>query len=81
MLRIDCDVKEHKECEHAVTHLTLSNHETCRIPMKEIPTFSEFVRFILFHFYSIKLDLKENRFEFGETVTELEKKMIHFYWI
>lgn len=80
IIRIDCDVKNHKECEHAITHLTISNHETCRIPMKETPTFSEFVRFILFHFYNIKLDLKENRFEFDESITDLEKKMMHLYW-
>ncbi|MBQ8846094.1 MAG: DUF2290 domain-containing protein, partial [Lachnospiraceae bacterium] len=80
MIRIDCDVKEHKEGEHAITHLTLSNHEPCRIPMKEMLTFSEFVRFVLFHFYDIKLNLKENRFDFCETITALEKKMIHFYW-
>ncbi len=81
MFRVDCDVKAHKECEHAMTHLTLSNHDTCRIPMKGIPTFSEFIRFILFHFYNIKLDLKKSKFEFGETITELEKKMIHLHWM
>lgn len=80
MIRIDCDVKEHIDGEHPVTHLTLSNHETCRIPMKEIPTFSEFIRFVLFHFYGIKFDLKECKFDFYETITELEKKMMHLYW-
>ncbi len=80
MIRIDCDVKEHVDGEHAVTHLTLSNHETCRIPMKEIPTFSEFIRFILFHFYGMQFELTEHRFDFDETITEFEKRMIHMYW-
>lgn len=81
VFRIDCDVKEHTECEHAVTHLTLSNHETCRIPMKNIPIFSEFVKFILFHFYDKKLDFRKSELEFDETITGLEKKMVHLYWL
>lgn len=80
MIRIDCDVEEHIDGEHAVTHMTLSNHETCRIPMKEMPTFSEFIRFVLFHFYGKTLKLKQNRFDNSETITELEKSMMHMYW-
>lgn len=80
MLRIDYAPDDHVECDHAVTHLTLSNHESCRIPMKGIVTFSEFVRFVLFHFYNIKLDLQVYRSDDGDTITELEKKMIHMNW-
>ena len=80
MLRIDYAPDDHKECDHAATHLTISNHESCRIPMKGIVTFSEFVRFVLFHFYDIKLNLKTCRSSAGATITELEKEMIHINW-
>ena len=80
MLRVDYAPKDHIEGDHAKTHLTLSNHESCRIPIKGIVTFSEFVRFILFHFYDIKLDLKVCRSSAEDTITEHEKKMIHMNW-
>ncbi len=80
MLRIDYAPDDHKECDHAATHLTISNHESCRIPMKGIVTFSEFVRFVLFHFYDIRLELKTCRTIAGDTITELEKEMIHINW-
>ena len=81
IFRIDYAPNDHIEKDHAATHVTLSNHETCRIPMKGIVTFSEFIRFILFHFYNIKLDLNENRLNIDDTITELEKKMIHINWV
>ena len=81
MLRVDFAPDDHKECDHAATHLTISNHEYCRIPIKGIVTFSEFIRFVLFHFYNIKLDLKSFRSSTNETITELEKQMIHINWI
>lgn len=80
IFRIDYAPDDHKECNHAATHATLSNHECCRIPIKGIVTFSEFVRFILFHFYDIKMDLKENRFGMDDTLTDLEKKLVHISW-
>lgn len=80
MLRIDYAPDDHKECDHAAIHLTISNHESCRIPMKGIVTFSEFVRFVLFHFYDIKLDLKTYRISVEDTITKLEKEMIHINW-
>lgn len=81
ILRIDYAPDEHVECNHAITHLTLSNHESCRIPMKGIVSFSEFVSFVLFHFYNIKLELSTWHFDNSETITELEKKMIHMNWL
>lgn len=80
MLRVDYAPTEHKECTHAASHLTLSNHETCRIPIKEPMTFSEFIKFVLFHFYNMKLGIKEFRFDMEESITNIEKKMIHMYW-
>ena len=81
VIRIDYDPREHKDGEHPSSHLTLSNHESCRIPMKEAVTFSEFVRFILFHFYDKKLNKASFRLSGPEDITELEKKMIHVNWI
>ena len=80
VMRIDFAPKDHVEGDHAKTHLTLSNHESCRIPIKGIVTFSEFVRFIVFHFYNIKMDLKVYRSSANDTITEIEKKMIHINW-
>lgn len=80
MLRIDYAPGDHVECEHAATHLTISNHECCRIPMKGVVTFSEFVRFILFHIYGEKLDMAICRSSIDNTITELEKQMIHMNW-
>lgn len=81
MLRIDCAPDDHIEGEHAATHLTLSNQECCRIPIKGIVTFSEFVRFVLLHFYDIKLDKAVFRFDEEDTITSLEKQMMHINWI
>lgn len=81
MLRIDYAPDDHIEGEHAATHLTLSNQECCRIPIKGIVTFSEFVRFVLLHFYDIKLDKAVFRFDEEDTITSLEKQMMHINWI
>lgn len=80
LIRIDYDPQEHKECEHASSHLTLSNHESCRIPIKQAVTFSEFIRFILFHFYDRQLQKAEFRLSGPEDITAAEKKMIHINW-
>lgn len=80
ILRIDYDPKNHVECDHAKTHLTISNHESCRIPMKDFVTFSEFVRLVLFHFYNIKMDMKTFRITTDDVITEAEKEMIHMSW-
>lgn len=80
MLRVDYAPDDHIDGDHAAAHLTISNHESCRIPIKGIVTFSEFVRFVLFHFYNIKLDMKVCRLSSEDTITELEKRMMHMNW-
>ena len=80
MIRIDFDLKNHKECVHPVSHMTLSNHESCRIPLKTALSFSEFVRFILHHFYNIQLDFPTYRISSEDTITQLESNMIHLAW-
>lgn len=81
MFRIDYAPNEHIDGKHAATHLTLSNHESCRIPIKGVVSFSEFVRLILFHFYDIELNLRVWRTDEVETITELEKQMVHISWV
>jgi len=80
IFRIDYAPEDHIEGDHAATHLTLSNHKSCRVPIKGIVTFSEFIRFILLHFYDIKLDLKQCRSDADDTITEIEKQMVHISW-
>lgn len=80
VIRVDFDPKMHKECDHAISHLTLSNHESCRIPMKEALSFSEFVSFVMFHFYDISITKKSLCISERETITSKEKQMIHIYW-
>ncbi len=80
-LRVDYDPSNHIECDHAATHLTISNNETCRIPIQNVISFSEFIRFVLTHFYGIKLDMPVFRIDRDNTITELERKMIHIGWI
>lgn len=79
-LRIDYDPKNHTDVEHPATHLTLSNHKSCRIPIKSVVTFSEFTKFVMFHFYGIQTNLKQCRGVYDDTITQIERKMIHINW-
>lgn len=80
VFRIDYAPDDHIDGDHSATHLTLSNHQSCRVPIKGIVTFSEFVRFILLHFYDIKMDLKQCRSNADDTITQIEKQMVHINW-
>lgn len=79
-MRIDYDPSCHVECEHPAAHLTLSNNEACRIPIQDAISFSEFVRFILFHFYKTKMDMIRYRLEKECSITCLERQMMHVAW-
>ena len=79
-LRIDYDPISHVECDHPVSHLTLANNESCRIPIQDAISFSEFINFVLLHFYDVKLDLTTYRIEKESTITNLERKMLHIGW-
>lgn len=80
-LRIDYSPYDHVECKHAATHLTISNIESCRIPLKSIITFSDFMKFILYHFYDIWLGEYSTCYQNEDTITDLERKMLHINWI
>ena len=62
LIRIDFDPNNHIERNHPSIHMTISNNECCRIPIKSIVSFSSFISFILFHFYGI--DLKFSKLPF-----------------
>jgi len=80
-LRIDYDPSSHVEYDHPTAHLTLSNIETCRIPIQDAVTFSEFIRFVLLHFYDDRLNVKQFRLAKECSITSNERKMMHIGWI
>lgn len=80
VVRVDFDPEKHQECKHAASHLTLANHESCRIPMKEALSFSQFVSFVMFHFYDISITKRSLALSESETITHNEKQMLHVYW-
>ncbi len=77
-LRIDFDPSN--KCKHPASHLTLANNESCRIPIQDAVPFSEFLRFVLFHFYNMKLEIGTYWFNKESTITDLERKMLHISW-
>ena len=79
-LRIDYDPSSHVDCKHPVSHLTISNNEACRIPIQDAVTFSEFVRFILYHFYKKELGIQTYRLNKEKTITQREENMMHIGW-
>ena len=79
-LRVDYDRNSHVEQKHPISHMTLSNNKLCRIPVQDAISFSEFMRFILLHFYGEELELKPFRFNNDSSLTDSEKKMIHLGW-
>lgn len=79
MLRVDMDKENHEECTHPISHMTISNNKTCRIPMRGIISCTEFTKLILLHFYGIKVENKQMNFNI-DTIVEAEKRMIHLNW-
>lgn len=79
MIRIDYDQENSKDCVHPISHMTLSNCETCRIPIKSLMSCTKFVLMILYHFYDLKIEDKFNDIV-ENTITENEKNMIHLNW-
>ena len=79
MIRIDYDQENSRDCVHPISHMTLSNYETCRIPIKSLMSCTKFVLMILYHFYDLKI---EDKFDdiVENTITENERNMIHLNW-
>ena len=81
-IRFDYDPSAFKERDHPKSHLTLGQFKNCRIPVSSPITPSLFISFILRNFYntaflkfSDQLIFQESLF--NETITNLEKKLLH----
>ncbi len=79
VIRIDYDSINAQPVIHPDVHLTLSNHESCRIPVKSIMQVSEFIQFILFNFYNQQIQI-ERDYALPNTIKREEKRMIHINW-
>jgi hypothetical protein len=85
-IRIDFDLDKSKfvNCEHSFVHLTLGNHNECRIPVSKPISPNKFISFILMSFYlskfkEEKLTLKdfECLIPFQYLITKEEATMVH----
>lgn len=74
-IRIDIDTNKHDDV-HSICHLTLSNYESCRIPINRILSISDCLSFIMVNFYD-KCNLITPLPLFNECITEKEKKKAH----
>lgn len=85
-LRFDFS-ETHNECIHPRVHLTLGNFQSCRIPVSKPLSPKRFISFILRNFYfdkfietDIERCLKDDLI-FKETITPLEKQLLHFHYL
>lgn len=80
VIRVDFDEEAHIDVKHPITHMTLSNYDECRIPMKGAVSLTLFINFILNMFYDEKLNLDGINYDIKNTISENEKKCLHFNW-
>lgn len=81
-IRFDYDPENHQELDHPKCHLTLGQFKNCRIPVCSPITPSAFIGFILRNFYNTAFNKFTDELEFSsvlfdETITDIEKKVIH----
>ncbi len=81
-IRFDYAPNDFQEIDHPKSHLTLGQFKNCRIPVSSPITPSLFISFILRNFYntaflkfSDQLTFQDSLF--NETITNLEKKLLH----
>ena len=80
MIRMDYAPDEHIDIIHSKSHLTLSNSQNCRIPMKTYFMFSEFVNFILINFYNMHIDKSPVCYNDCVEISNNELKTYHINW-
>lgn len=80
VIRIDYDDENYEDIIHPITHMTLSNYEECRIPMMGAVTLYNFVNFVLNFFYNETLNCSSVFEETDITISQNEKKRLHFEW-
>jgi hypothetical protein len=81
-VRFDYDPENYQELDHPKCHLTLGQFKNCRIPVCSPITPSVFIAFVLRSFYNTafrkftdQLNLPSGLFD--ETISPMEKKIIH----
>lgn len=79
VLRIDYDEEHYESLLHPKVHFTISNHEHCRIPVKSFIPISDFMQFVLYHFYALDINFNNN-ISFPSFLSTEEKKVFHFDW-
>jgi len=84
-VRFDYNVSDKifKEIDHPYSHATFGEYEFCRVPVNAPLTPSVFINFILRNFYNYAYRVKGVVFEISErkfkhSITEKEKKILHF---
>ncbi|MBD2122400.1 DUF2290 domain-containing protein [Trichocoleus sp. FACHB-262] len=81
-VRFDYDPGNYQELDHPKCHLTLGQFKNCRIPVCSPIMPSIFIHFILRNFYNTAFrkftnELKLSKNYFQETITFLEKQVLH----
>ncbi len=81
-IRFDYDPNNFQEIDHPKSHLTLGQFKNCRIPVSSPITPSSFISFILRNFYNTAFQKFSDQLTFqnslfNETITNLEKKLLH----
>ncbi|MCL6610011.1 MAG: DUF2290 domain-containing protein [Peptococcaceae bacterium] len=81
-LRFDFDEAAACDVDHPLCHLTLGDVKYCRIPVSAPLTPRWFIEFILRNFYQTEKynfvsDLPNHLFDFRQTITENESRLIH----
>ncbi|MGI0492564.1 DUF2290 domain-containing protein [Alkalinema pantanalense CENA528] len=81
-VRFDYDPENYSELDHPKCHLTLGQFKNCRIPVCSPITPNAFMDFILRSFYNTAFRRFTDEFNFhgdlfGETISPMEKKIMH----
>ena len=80
IIRIDYDTENFEDVLHPITHMTLSNYDECRIPMMGAMSLYNFINFVLNFFYNESLSFKSAFSEVDITISDNERKRLHFEW-
>ncbi len=78
LLRTDYNFNENKEY-HPISHLTISNIENCRIPIKANLGFDRFIEFVLHQFFH-RFDIPIPKMNYDITIKDVERKKVHVNW-
>lgn len=80
-LRFDYSNDATKKIFHPLSHLTISNCESCRIPTDRPIAFSQFIKFILMYFYGIEFKYGLKSPSFTGTLSDEDKEGAQYPWL